>query len=48
MIELEMWAKTVRWHFASSTPWNPHSYCLRKEQSKKMFIRIVEHMRKYG
>ncbi len=48
LIELEMWAKTVRWRFASTARFNPHSYTLRREQSKQMFFRVVAHMRKYG
>ncbi len=48
LIELEMWAKTVRWRFASTARFNPHSYTLKSDQSSKMFVKVVEHMRKYG
>ncbi len=48
LIEMEMWAKCVRWHFAHTMRYNPHFYCKREEQSKEMFFRVIEHMRKYG
>jgi hypothetical protein len=47
--DVQRWLESQRWHYASSRPDNPHSYCLRQEaEDQESFERVVEYLGEYG
>jgi hypothetical protein len=46
--ELLEFIQSIKWTFARSMPEWPHEYIVRERVDEGLFIKLVEHIRKYG
>jgi hypothetical protein len=46
--ELKLFIESITWTFAKTMPEWPHSYIVRSKVDDNLFVKLVEHIRKFG